>query len=65
MRTWFIDNCNPTDFRGSISEAMKDADIFIGVSAPNVLTEADVASMAPKSIIFVISNDIYCTTTNQ
>jgi malate dehydrogenase (oxaloacetate-decarboxylating) len=56
MRTWFIDNCNPHDFRGSISEAMKDADIFIGVSAPNVLTEADVASMAPKSIIFALAN---------
>jgi malate dehydrogenase (oxaloacetate-decarboxylating) len=56
MRTWFIDNCNPHDFRGNISEAMKDADIFIGVSAPNVLTEADVASMAPKSIIFTLAN---------
>jgi malate dehydrogenase (oxaloacetate-decarboxylating) len=56
MRTWFIDNCNPQDFRGTISEAMKGADIFIGVSAPNVLTEADVASMAPKSIIFALAN---------
>jgi malate dehydrogenase (oxaloacetate-decarboxylating) len=56
MRTWFIDNCNPQDFRGNISEAMKGADIFIGVSAPNVLTEADVASMAPKSIIFALAN---------
>ncbi len=56
MRTWFINNCNPQDFCGNISEAMKDADIFIGVSAPNVLTEADVASMAPKSIIFALAN---------
>jgi malate dehydrogenase (oxaloacetate-decarboxylating) len=35
---------------------MKDADIFIGVSAPNVLTESDVASMAPKSIILALAN---------
>jgi malate dehydrogenase (oxaloacetate-decarboxylating) len=56
MRTWFVANCNPHDFRGNISEAMKDADIFIGVSAPNVLTESDVASMAPKSIIFALAN---------
>ena len=56
MRTWFIKNCNPSDFCGNISEAVKDADIFIGVSAPNVLTEADVASMAPKSIIFALAN---------
>jgi len=56
MRTWFVDNCNPGDFRGSLSQAMVDADIFIGVSAPNVLTEEDVASMAPGSIVFALAN---------
>mgnify|MGYP000521154844 CR=1 FL=1 len=56
MRTWFVDNCNPGEFRGSLSEAMAGADIFIGVSAPNVLTESDVASMAPRSIVFALAN---------
>jgi malate dehydrogenase (oxaloacetate-decarboxylating) len=56
MRTWFVDNCNPGEFRGSLSDAMVGADIFIGVSAPNVLTEADVASMAPGSIVFALAN---------
>lgn len=56
MRTWFVDNCNPGEFRGSLSDAMKGADIFIGVSAPNVLTESDVASMAPKGIVFALAN---------
>jgi len=56
MRTWFVDNCNPGDFRGSLSDAMAGADIFIGVSAPNVLTESDVASMAPGSIVFALAN---------
>ena len=56
MRTWFVDNCDPGDFRGSLSDAMVGADIFIGVSAPNVLTEADVASMAPDSIVFALAN---------
>ena len=56
MRTWFVDNCNPGEFRGSLSEAMVGADIFIGVSAPNVLTESDVASMAPRSIVFALAN---------
>jgi malate dehydrogenase (oxaloacetate-decarboxylating) len=56
MRTWFVDNCDPGEFRGTLSEAMVGADIFIGVSAPNVLTEADVASMAPNSIVFALAN---------
>ena len=56
MRTWFVDNCNPGDFRGTLSQAMVGADIFIGVSAPNVLTEDDVAAMAPGSIVFALAN---------
>ena len=56
MRQWFIENSNKADFKGSIHEAMAGADIFIGVSAPNVLTEADVASMAPGSIVFALAN---------
>jgi len=56
MRSWFIDNCNPKNFKGSISEAMKNSDIFIGVSAPNVITESDVASMAKSSIVFALAN---------
>ena len=56
MRTWFVDNCNPGDFRGDISAAMVGADVFIGVSAPNVLKEADVAAMAPASIVFALAN---------
>jgi malate dehydrogenase (oxaloacetate-decarboxylating) len=56
MRTWFIDNCNPDNFSGNIADAMKNADIFIGVSAPNVISETDVASMAKNSIIFALAN---------
>jgi malate dehydrogenase (oxaloacetate-decarboxylating) len=56
MQQWFINNSNPTNFTGTISEAMISADIFIGVSAPNVLTESDVASMAKGSIVFALAN---------
>ncbi len=56
MRAWFIDHSNPTNFSGDLHEAMSGADVFIGVSAPNVLTEADVASMGPKSIVFALAN---------
>ena len=56
MRRWFIENCNKSQFEGTLSDAMKGADIFIGVSAPNVLTEDDVASMNPNSIVFALAN---------
>jgi len=56
MRKWFIENCNPDEFAGNLSEAMKGADIFIGVSAPNLLSEADIASMASPSIVFALAN---------
>ena len=56
MRAWFIDHSNPSNFSGNIHEAMSGADVFIGVSAPNVLTEADIASMGEKSIVFALAN---------
>lgn len=56
MRKWFIENCNPDNFSGSLSDAMKGADVFIGVSAPDVLTESDVVAMAKGSIIFALAN---------
>ena len=56
IRTWFVDNCSPGSFNGDIHEAMKGADIFIGVSAPNILNESDVSSMAKDSIVFALAN---------
>jgi malate dehydrogenase (oxaloacetate-decarboxylating) len=56
MRNWFIENCNSANFKGSIHEAMVGADIFIGVSAPNVLAEADIKAMATGSIVFALAN---------
>ena len=51
-----INGCVTEGFTGNISDAMKGADVFIGVSAPNVLNEKDVASMASGSIVFALAN---------
>jgi malate dehydrogenase (oxaloacetate-decarboxylating) len=51
-----IDGCVTEGFTGNISDAMNGADVFIGVSAPNVLSEKDVASMAKGSIVFALAN---------
>ena len=56
MRDWFIENSNKANFKGSIHEALVGADIFIGVSAPNVLVEADIKAMAAGSIVFALAN---------
>ena len=55
-RQWLAENTNQSKFSGDLEGAMKDTDIFIGVSAPNVLSEAAVAGMAKDGIVFALSN---------
>jgi malate dehydrogenase (oxaloacetate-decarboxylating) len=56
MRSWFIDISNSDDFTGSLSQALVGADVFIGVSVPNVLSESDIANMANDAIVFALAN---------
>lgn len=49
---------NKENLDGSLEEAIKEADIFIGVSAPNILTEKMVQSMAKKPIVLAMANPI-------
>jgi malate dehydrogenase (oxaloacetate-decarboxylating) len=56
MRDWFIENSNKENFAGDVHQAMVGADVFIGVSAPKVLNEEDIAAMAPGSIVFALAN---------
>jgi len=56
MRKWFVEHCSPGAFRGDIHAAMKDADVFIGLSAANVLVEEDIKGMAKGAIVFALAN---------
>lgn len=47
---------NKNDFQGSLSEAMIGADVFIGVSAPKLVTKEMVASMNSGAIVFPMAN---------
>lgn len=47
---------NPDNISGSLIDAMKNADVFIGVSAPNVVTKEMIKSMNYKPIIFAMAN---------
>ena len=54
--SWLIANTNKNNFRGTLDEALKGADVFIGVSAPDILSEEAVKGMAAKSIVFALAN---------
>ena len=47
---------NPEMKKGQLADVMKGADVFIGVSAPGIVTEEMVKSMNPNPIIFAMSN---------
>ena len=47
---------NPEKFSGKLADAMKGADVFIGVSAPHIVSQEMVRSMAPGPIIFPMAN---------
>ncbi|ANE88965.1 MAG TPA: NAD-dependent malic enzyme [Bacillus sp. (in: Bacteria)] len=49
---------NREHVRGTLKEAINQADIFIGVSAPNVLTKELVQTMNEKAIVFAMANPI-------
>jgi malate dehydrogenase (oxaloacetate-decarboxylating) len=53
---WVADNTNPEGLTGTLKEAVRGADVFIGVSAPNVLDGDDVAAMAEGAIVFALAN---------
>lgn len=49
---------NVSDKRGTIADALVGADVLIGVSAPGVITEDMIRSMAPKAIVFTLANPV-------
>ena len=49
---------NPNQETGSLADAMKGADIFVGVSAPNIITPDMVSSMNKDSILFAMANPV-------
>ncbi len=53
---WLAENTNRDNYAGGLPGAIRGADVFIGVSAPNLLTGADIAGMAPDAIVFALAN---------
>jgi malate dehydrogenase (oxaloacetate-decarboxylating) len=47
---------NPAGVTGDLHDALRGADVFVGVSAPGVLPEAWIADMAPAPVVFALAN---------
>jgi malate dehydrogenase (oxaloacetate-decarboxylating) len=53
---WLAEHTNRNNYAGDLPGALVGADVFIGVSAPNLLTGADIAGMADRAIVFALAN---------
>jgi malate dehydrogenase (oxaloacetate-decarboxylating) len=53
---WLADHTNKDNYAGDLRGAIRGADVFIGVSAPNLLTGEDIAAMAKDSVVFALAN---------
>jgi len=53
---WLVEHTNRDNYSGNLPGAIRGADVFIGVSAPNLLTGDDIAKMADKAIVFALAN---------
>jgi len=58
FRTWIAEHTNSANLVGSLKEVLVGADVFIGVSAPNLLTGDDIATMADDAIVFALANPV-------
>ncbi|MEW6109848.1 MAG: NAD-dependent malic enzyme [Nitrospirota bacterium] len=56
VKDWLSLNTNPDDIKGSISDAMDLADVFIGVSAPGIITVDDIKKMSRDPVVFALAN---------
>ena len=55
-KVWLKENTNPEGFSGTLKEAVVGADVFIGVSAPNILDGSDIAAMNDGALVFAMAN---------
>jgi malate dehydrogenase (oxaloacetate-decarboxylating) len=56
VKEWFAQHTNPTNFSGTVGSALAGADLFLGVSGPNLITPEDVKQMGRDPIVFALAN---------
>jgi len=58
VKEWFAEHTNPRNIKGGISQAIKGADLFLGLSVPGVLSLRDIKGMARDPIVFAMANPV-------
>jgi malate dehydrogenase (oxaloacetate-decarboxylating) len=58
VKTAMLDTTNPENTQGGLAEAMRGADVFIGLAAANAVSSEMVASMAKDSIVLAMANPV-------
>ncbi|MEU0564378.1 NAD-dependent malic enzyme [Nonomuraea sp. NPDC005983] len=53
---WIAEHTNDEGYSGDLRGAVKDADVFVGVSAPGILSGDDIAGMARDAVVFALAN---------
>ena len=53
---WIAEHTNENGYDGDLRGALAGADVFIGVSAPNILNGSDIATMAEGAVVFALAN---------
>jgi malate dehydrogenase (oxaloacetate-decarboxylating) len=58
VKEWYAENTNPNQEQGTVHDAIKGADVFMGLSVPGVINEKDLQLMAERPIVFAMANPI-------
>ncbi|MBI1963753.1 MAG: NAD-dependent malic enzyme [Candidatus Rokubacteria bacterium] len=58
MKEWFARHTNEKKIRGSVGDALKGADVYIGLSGPGVVSLKDIKGMSRDPIVFAMANPI-------
>ncbi|WP_392537804.1 NAD-dependent malic enzyme [Legionella sp. 227] len=58
VHRWYAEHTNPNLEKGTVHDAIKGADVFIGVSKPGVIDAKDIKKMNQDAIVFAMANPI-------
>ncbi len=58
MKEWYAEHTNPEGVRGDLSEAIRGANLFLGLSGPGTFSVEQLRSMAPDPIVFAMANPV-------
>jgi malate dehydrogenase (oxaloacetate-decarboxylating) len=56
IKDWYAQNTNPDNVEGTVHDAMRGADVFLGLSVPGVINVEDLKAMNAKPIVFAMAN---------